>query len=162
MIALTRSVGRDSSVCIATRYGLDGPGIESRWGRDFPHPYRSAAGAYPTFYTMDTGSFPEVRRPGCGVDHPPHLAPRLKKEDSYTSTPPLWAFLACSRVSFTLPSLTHSNNWLLLHIAVRTPITTAAQFHGPCEANVFPVSQDDFPTILDPKGTMLCSQKTWH
>ena len=25
-------VGRDSSVGIATRYGLDGPGIESRWG----------------------------------------------------------------------------------------------------------------------------------
>ena len=24
--------GRDSSVGIATRYGLDGPGIESRWG----------------------------------------------------------------------------------------------------------------------------------
>jgi hypothetical protein len=25
-------VGRDSSVDIATRYGLDGPGMESRWG----------------------------------------------------------------------------------------------------------------------------------
>ena len=25
-------MGRDSSVGIATRYGLDGPGIESRWG----------------------------------------------------------------------------------------------------------------------------------
>jgi len=25
-------VGRDSSVGIATRYGLEGPGIESRWG----------------------------------------------------------------------------------------------------------------------------------
>jgi hypothetical protein len=25
-------------VGIATRYGLDGPGIESRWGRDFPYP----------------------------------------------------------------------------------------------------------------------------
>jgi len=25
-------MGRDSSVDIATRYGLDGPGIESRWG----------------------------------------------------------------------------------------------------------------------------------
>ena len=24
--------GRDSSVGIATRYGLDGPGIDSRWG----------------------------------------------------------------------------------------------------------------------------------
>jgi hypothetical protein len=31
-------VGRDSSVSIAIRCGLDGPGIESRWGRDFPHP----------------------------------------------------------------------------------------------------------------------------
>jgi hypothetical protein len=29
--------GRDSSVGIATRYGLDGPGIESRWGRDISH-----------------------------------------------------------------------------------------------------------------------------
>jgi hypothetical protein len=28
---------RDSSVGIATRYGLDGPGIESWWGTRFPH-----------------------------------------------------------------------------------------------------------------------------
>jgi hypothetical protein len=27
----------ESVVGIATSYGLDGPGIESRWGRDFPH-----------------------------------------------------------------------------------------------------------------------------
>ena len=27
-----RTMGRDSSVGIATRYGLDGPGMESRWG----------------------------------------------------------------------------------------------------------------------------------
>ena len=25
-------VGRDSAVGIATRYGLDGPGVKSRWG----------------------------------------------------------------------------------------------------------------------------------
>ena len=37
-------VGRDSSVGIATRYGLEGPGIESRWGRDFPHLSRLALG----------------------------------------------------------------------------------------------------------------------
>jgi hypothetical protein len=36
--------GRDRVVGIATRYGLDGPGIESRWRRDFPHPSRSALG----------------------------------------------------------------------------------------------------------------------
>jgi len=28
-------LGRDGVVGIATRYGLSGPGIESRWGRDF-------------------------------------------------------------------------------------------------------------------------------
>jgi hypothetical protein len=30
------SVGR-GAVGIGTRYGLDGPGTESRWGRDFSH-----------------------------------------------------------------------------------------------------------------------------
>ena len=29
---------RDSLVGIVTRYGLVGPGIESGWQRDFPHP----------------------------------------------------------------------------------------------------------------------------
>ena len=37
-------LGRDSSVGIATRYGLGGPGNESRWGRDFPHPSRPTLG----------------------------------------------------------------------------------------------------------------------
>ena len=31
-------VVRDNSAGIATRYGLDGPGMEPRWWRDFPHP----------------------------------------------------------------------------------------------------------------------------
>jgi len=34
------TVGRDSSVSIATHYWLDGLVIKSRWGRDFPHPSR--------------------------------------------------------------------------------------------------------------------------
>ena len=37
-------MGWDSSIGIATRYGLDGPGIESRWGRDSPHQSRLALG----------------------------------------------------------------------------------------------------------------------
>ena len=36
--------GPGSSVGIATDYGLDGPGIESRWGRYFP-PSRPALGS---------------------------------------------------------------------------------------------------------------------
>jgi hypothetical protein len=36
------SVGRFSAVGIATRYGLDGPGMESRWWRGFSHSSRPA------------------------------------------------------------------------------------------------------------------------
>jgi hypothetical protein len=36
--------GRGSSVGVATRYRLDGPGIESLWGLDFPHRSRPAVG----------------------------------------------------------------------------------------------------------------------
>ena len=38
------TVSRDSSVGIATRYRLEGPGIEFGWGRDFPHLFRPALG----------------------------------------------------------------------------------------------------------------------
>jgi hypothetical protein len=39
---IRRASGPGSAVGIATAYGLDGPGIESRWGRDFPHLSRPA------------------------------------------------------------------------------------------------------------------------
>ena len=41
---LVFKVGRYSSVGIANRYGLDGPAIKFRWGRDFLHPSRAAVG----------------------------------------------------------------------------------------------------------------------
>jgi hypothetical protein len=87
-------VGQDSSVSIATGYGLDGPGIE------FSTPDKTGPGVRPASYTMCTGSFPGVKRPGRGVDHPPHLALRLNKEYSIPLLP-LWNFVACSRVNFT-------------------------------------------------------------
>ena len=70
-------------------YVLDGPGIKSRSGRDLPLLVQTGSKAHPASYTMGTGSFKGIERPGRGVDHPPHLAPRLKKEWSYTSTTPL-------------------------------------------------------------------------
>jgi hypothetical protein len=33
-----------AAVGIVTRQGMEGPGIEFRWGRDFPHPSRPALG----------------------------------------------------------------------------------------------------------------------
>jgi hypothetical protein len=57
------SKGRDSSVGIATHYGLVGPGIESRCAR-FSAPIQTGPGAHPAFCTMGTGSFPGVKAAG--------------------------------------------------------------------------------------------------
>ena len=64
-------MGRDSSVGIATRYGLEGPGIESRWGARFSAPVQTGPEAHPASYTIGIGSLPGVKRPVRGVDHPP-------------------------------------------------------------------------------------------
>jgi hypothetical protein len=60
------------SVGIATDYGVGGPGIKSRWGRDF-QPVQTGPGAHPASCEMGTGSFPGVK---CGrgvllTTHPP-------------------------------------------------------------------------------------------
>ena len=80
--AHTQRGGPSSSVSIATRYGLDGPGIASRPGARFSAPVQIGPVANPGSYTIGTGSLPRVKRPVRDVDHPPHLMPRLKKEYS--------------------------------------------------------------------------------
>ena len=64
---LTPLYGPGSIVGIVTGYRLDGPGNESRWGRDFPH----RPGAHQASCTMGTGSFPGVKS-GRGVTLTPH------------------------------------------------------------------------------------------
>jgi hypothetical protein len=58
---------RVSSVGIANRYGLDGPGKVG--GGRFPYSSIPAVGAHPAPNTMGTGSFPGVKRPGLLVNH---------------------------------------------------------------------------------------------
>jgi hypothetical protein len=54
--ASKQSVGRDSSVGNATHYGLDSPGIESRWEAKFSAPVQTGPGAQTASCTMGTGS----------------------------------------------------------------------------------------------------------
>ena len=49
-------------------------------GARYSAPLQTGPMAHPASYTMGTGSFQGVKLPGRGVDHPPHLALRLKKE----------------------------------------------------------------------------------
>jgi hypothetical protein len=68
--------GPGSVVGIATGYGLDGPGIESRWGRDFPHLPRPALG--PTQPPVQW--VPGVKRTGRDADpSPPSSAAVMKR-----------------------------------------------------------------------------------
>jgi len=86
----------DSSVGIATRYGLEVPGIESRWLATFCAPVQTGLGAHPASYTMGTVSFPRVKRPGCGVDHSPPSSAEIKERVElylYSSSGPLWPVL---------------------------------------------------------------------
>ena len=68
---ITRLHGPGSVDGIATGYGLDGPGIETRCGREFPHLSRPALGPAQPPVTMGNGSFPGVKS-GRGVTLTPH------------------------------------------------------------------------------------------
>jgi len=64
--------GPGGVVCITTAYGLDGPGIESRWGARFSVPVQTGSEAHPASCTMGTGSFPWGKvRPGRDSDPSP-------------------------------------------------------------------------------------------
>jgi len=91
------------SFSIATRYGLDGPGTESRWGRGFPHPFQTGPGGYPT---NEFRIFPAGKAAGGGcVDHPPPSCGKVKERVELYLYYPFWAFVTCSRVVFTFTSL---------------------------------------------------------
>jgi len=81
-------VGRDSSVSIVTGYGLGSPRMVSRWGQP-DRPCGSPRLLY-IWYQV----FPrEVKRPGCGIDHPPPYSAEVKERVElylYSTSGPSW------------------------------------------------------------------------
>jgi hypothetical protein len=71
--------GRNSSVGIAARYGLDGPVIESLWGTRFSAPVQTPWGPPSLLYNGYRFSFPVVKRTGRSVDHPPPSSAEVKE-----------------------------------------------------------------------------------
>ena len=77
---------RDGSVSTATRYRGSNPGVGE--GR-FSVPVKTD----PASFTMGTGGFPGLKRPGRGVDHPPPSSAEVKERiELYLCSPsgPSW------------------------------------------------------------------------
>jgi len=116
-------VSRDSSVGIATHYRLDGTGIETRWGWDFPRPSSPVLGTTRTSVQWVPGLSRELSGRGVALTTHPLLAPMLKKEYSYTYFPwgHLWHVLGWTLrfvvvVAAAVPSLLlHFFQLLFLH-----------------------------------------------
>jgi hypothetical protein len=98
--------GPGSAVGIATSYGLDGPGIEFRWGeifRTWPNRPRGPPSLLYNRYWVFPGG---KERPGPDADLSPLLVPWSRKSRAI-SLLPLWAvqpvqiLSACTRVHFT-------------------------------------------------------------
>ena len=81
-VGVAKSVQR-----LATGWTVRGSNPGGR--RDFPHHPDQPWSPPILLYNGYRASLPGVKRSGRGVDIPRHLEPRLKKEYSHTSTPPL-------------------------------------------------------------------------
>ena len=93
MSYITRILGSDGSVGIATRYVLEGPGIETRWGdisRTRPDRPWDPLSLLQNEYRV---SLPGVKRPGRGVEHPPPSSAEIQETVElylYSPSGPSW------------------------------------------------------------------------
>jgi hypothetical protein len=76
------------------RAGRSGDRIQVR--ERFFAPVQTDPGDHPASYTVGTGSFLGVKRPGRGVDHPPSSSADVKERVElylYSSSGPSWSVL---------------------------------------------------------------------
>ena len=72
-------------------------------GARFSAPVQNEPGAHPASYTMGIGSFPGLKRPGCGVDHPPPSSAEVNERVElylYSTSGPSWPVIGWN---FPLP-----------------------------------------------------------
>ena len=86
---------------------MDGPALESRWGRDFPHQSRPAL--WPTQPPVQCvlGLSRWKERPGRDADPSPPSSAVVMKGQSYTSTPSM------GRTAFTEPQCLYKGDLYL-------------------------------------------------
>ena len=92
-------VGWNNVVGIETQYGLDGPGIESRWERGFLHMFRLVLWPTQPPAQWVPGLFPGVKLLESGIDHPPASSTEVGERVElyfYFPSGPSWTVLGCT------------------------------------------------------------------
>jgi hypothetical protein len=69
---------------------------------------QTAPGAHQSSCTMGTGSFPGVKRPRRGADHPPSSSAEVTKVYSYTSIHPIGQFRPVTGLLYLYPYISQS------------------------------------------------------
>jgi len=118
--------GPGTVVAIATGYGLDDSGIESRWRRDFPHLSRPALDPTqpPIQWVVILGG---KERPGRDVDPSHPSSAVVKKDYNYNSPPPM------GRTACTEPQCPYSTAISLLTLWAVRPV----QSHSACTVQLY-------------------------
>jgi hypothetical protein len=91
----------DSAVGIATRYGPDGPAIESRWRGYFSYPSRPSLSPIQPPLQCVPGSFPWSKANGAWRWPPTQSSAEFERKSRAITLLPFWSFVACSRVNCT-------------------------------------------------------------
>jgi len=133
-------VGRDSVFGIPTRHGLDGLEIESRLGgggRFSANRPDWLCGPPSLLYDEYRVSFPGVRRPERGVDHPLLTQRRGKRKSTTIPLFPFWAIAACFRLNHTFYKISKSN------CSVSFALHKILQPLNSCKEKYFPLSMSE-------------------
>jgi len=116
-------VGRDSWVDIATRYGAGRSGDRIPESARFSAPVQTGPGAHPASYTIGAGSFPGVKRPRRGVDHPPTSSVEVKEGVElylYSPSGPSWPVLGWTLL-LPLCKISYYQNYLTVPLSSQWP-----------------------------------------
>ena len=89
---------------------------------------QTGPGVQPAYYTMGTGSFPGLKRPGRGVDHPPPSSAEVKGRVElylYSNSGPSWPVVGWPLpfIEIIIKHTTHKTQYLFVCLPSRSVLT---------------------------------------
>jgi len=95
-------------------------GSKPREGDEFSAPFQAGSGAHPASYTTSSGSFPGVKRPGHGVNHPPPSNANVKDRvelNFHSPSVPSWQVIGPT-LSLSISDNSKVSRWPLLALFI--------------------------------------------